>query len=125
MKMKLHEIELGSGQPEASRSFYQEVLNLNPVHHHEGLTVFDPGQKGLDFNTANHHPSGEVSFSFLTDVLGPVEDRLREMGIPFSGPADNHLGMICIRFKDPDGFNIVINCPTSKSPDWLRNQLDL
>jgi len=107
MKIRLHEIELGTSDVQRSKSFYQSVLDLEPQVEIEGLNVFDSGTAGLDLNTSNHFPQGIVAISFIVDDLGEIERKLNE------GPAPSHLGMNAIQFNDPDGYLIKINSPVS------------
>lgn len=120
MKIRLHEIEFGTSNPEKSKEFYQAALGLDLAADQDGLKVFRTGIQGLDFNTSTHFPANVVVTSFLTDNLQQVIDRLNLLGIHFIGPKDTHLGMRSIEFKDPDGYIIKVNAPTSSSPSWIR-----
>ena len=113
MKIRLHEIELGTSDVQRSKSFYQSVLDLEPQVEIEGLNVFDSGTAGLDLNTSNHFPQGIVAISFIVDDLGEIERKLKSAGISYEGPAPSHLGMNAIQFNDPDGYLIKINSPVS------------
>ena len=120
MKIRLHEIELGTADPKQSKEFYTSVLGLEASVNQEQLTVFDSGTGGLDFNTSTHLPGKAILTSFLTDDLENVIDRLNKMGVEFEGPKQSHLGMKCIEFRDPDGNAIRVNQPTDESPSWLK-----
>ena len=117
MKIRLHEIEFGSNGVEKTTAFYQTIFGLKPSVQQEGLTVFDAGLKGLDFNISNHLPQGTVAVSFLTNDLNEMERRLKEAGISYQGPSSSHLGMTCIEFKSPDGYIIKVNTPGPGSPE--------
>lgn len=120
MKIRLHEIELGTSEPEKSKQFYQSTLGLDLSVDQDGLKVFKTGIDGLDFNTSVHLPPKVVVASFITENLQEVIDRLNAMNIPFDGPKNSHLEMLSIEFKDPDGNIIKVNTPTSASPSWLK-----
>lgn len=116
---RLHEIELGSADPLASRHFYQTILRLQPAVVQDGLTVFGSGNEGVDFNTSNHLLSTQTVVSFLTNDLQAVMDRLVAEGVPFNGPTASHLGMHTVEFTDPDGNRVRVNEATADSPEWL------
>jgi catechol-2,3-dioxygenase len=120
MKIRLHEIELGTGTVEDSTRFFQSALGLNSTIKQEGLTVFDVGVKGLDFNLSNHLPPGNFILSFLTDNLEAVQEQLTKTGVSYDGPALSHLGMTSIQFKSPEGLTIKVNTPGQASPAWLK-----
>lgn len=120
MKLRLHEIELGSSNVADATTFFQTILGLRTNIQQEGLTVFDAGLKGLDFNVSDHLPQSAVAISFLTDDLAEMERRLKEAGIIYEGPSSSHLGMRSISFRSPDGYIIKINTPGPESPAWLQ-----
>ncbi len=120
MKIKLHEIEFGSADPEKSREFYHSILGLATNVDQPGLKVFNAGVSGLDFNMSTHFSPGKSMTSFLTDDLQTVMDRLSTEKIKFEGPHPSHLGMISIEFRDPDDNLIRINQATEDSPAWLK-----
>lgn len=109
MKIRLHEIELGSAAVQASKKFYGETLGLDLAVENDGLNVFQSGAANVDFNTSAHFPQGVVCISFLTDDLTGIEKRLVTAGISYEGPKLSHLGMTCIQFNDPDGYLVKIN----------------
>jgi dynactin complex subunit len=120
MKIRLHEIELGSASKSDSADLFQLLLGLKPKLAQDGLTVFDAGAEGLDFNVSNHVPAGVVAISFLTDDLAEVEKRLKEAAVAYEGPLASHLGMTTIRFRHPDGYIIQVNSRGNESPLWLQ-----
>jgi catechol 2,3-dioxygenase-like lactoylglutathione lyase family enzyme len=120
VKIRLHEIEYGSANPEKMKAFYGDLLGLETTVDQEGLKVFDTGIAGLDVNCSNHIVPPAVITSFITDDLPAIIGRLQQSGVPFEGPAPSHLGMTCIQFTNPDGFCIKVNTPTAASPPWLK-----
>jgi len=118
MRIRIHEIETGSKDPQASVSFFK-VLGLAPVIEQDGLTVFNSGQKGIDFNVSHHLPSGITRISFMTDDLKAMMQHLIDQQVLFEGPFESHLGMLSIQLQSPDGITIIINTPTDSSPSWL------
>ena len=120
MKLKLHEIELHTKDPEGSKRFYHEILGLGVNVDEKGLKVFDTGYGGIDFDTSVHFP-GEVSISFLVADVDEFVEKLRAKGIEVKEPGAAHLGMRAICLHDPDGYRIAIQCPTEASPDWLKD----
>ncbi len=120
VKIRLHEIEYGSGDPEKIKTFYSDLLGLETTVEQEGLKVFTTGISGMDFNCSTHIAPPAVVTSFITDDLSAIIGRLQQSGVPFEGPGPSHLGMMCIQFTNPDGFCIKVNTPTEASPPWLK-----
>ena len=120
MKTRLHEIELGSNDPNRSKLFYNNILELDSFVDKDELKVFNAGVPGLDFNISKHLPAKVMVISFLTDDLQKIMENLTENHVLFEGPEPSHLGMNCISFNDPDGYLVKINQPTSESPNWLK-----
>lgn len=120
MKLRLHEIELGTENVANTSNFFHAILGLNSSLKQDNLTVFDAGLQGLDFNVSNHLPSGNVMISFLTDDLAAVQEQLKKSNISFQGPTPSHLRMTSIQFNSPEGFLIKVNTAGPESPDWLK-----
>jgi predicted enzyme related to lactoylglutathione lyase len=116
MKLQLHEIELGSQDLTSGKSFYQDLLGLDLSVDQEHLKVFNPGLGKVDFNLSTHFPPQTIAISFLCDDLQEMMTRLQAGHISFEGPSKSHLGMICVTFKDPNGYIIKINEATEASP---------
>lgn len=119
MKIRIHEIELGSHDLSAANAFFK-LLGLQPAIEQDELTVFNSGQKGVDLNLSKHLPAGATQISFITDDLKTLMQHLTVHKIAFEGPYESHLGMLSIQFNSPDGIPILINTPTDSSPDWLQ-----
>ena len=85
----------------------------------EGLKVFDSGWPGIDVEVSTHYP-GKTSISFLVEDLDKFIAELKAKGVNVGAPYDTHLGMLAITLQDPDGHRIEIQCPTQKSPEWLK-----
>ena len=122
MKLRLHEVELYSKDPEASKKFYNETLGLKITVDQKGLKCFDSGWPGLDVDKSVHFP-GKTSLSFLVEDIDRYVEELRAKGLQLDDPDDSHLGMRAIALEDPDGVRIEIQMPTDKSPDWLRDMV--
>ena len=120
MKTRLHEIEFGSQDPNESKLFYNNILELDTFVDHDELKVFNAGVLGVDFNISKHLPAKAMVVSFLTDDLKKVMDNLNANSVRFDGPKPSHLGMTCISFNDPDGYKVKINQSTEESPTWLK-----
>lgn len=118
MKIRIHEIEMGSKDLSAANSFFK-MLGLQPVIEQNELTVFNSGQKGVDLNLSRHLSEGVAQISFITDDLKVLMQHLAAHKLEFEGPYESHLGMLSIKFKSPDGIPIVVNTPTDSSPHWL------
>jgi catechol 2,3-dioxygenase-like lactoylglutathione lyase family enzyme len=120
MRIKLHEIELNTKDPAASRSFYAETLGLQlKLQEKKGLNVFDAGLPGFDFDTSGHRP-GKTIVSFVTDDLPGFVSSLRQKGLMIEGPEPSHLGMMAVHLEDPDGHIVRIHGLTHESPAWLK-----
>ena len=122
MKIKLHEIELNSAKPEASKEFYANLLGLPLNVDEDGLKCFGSGWPGLDVDASVHFP-GKVSISFLVDDIDAYATILREKGIEVDDPEDSHLGIRAFSLEDPDGHRVEIQSPTDKSPEWLKDMI--
>ena len=122
MKIKLHEIELNSAKPEASKEFYANLLGLHLKVDEDGLKCFGSGWPGLDVDASVHFP-GKVSISFLVDDIDAYATILREKGIEVDDPEDSHLGIRAFSLEDPDGHRVEIQSPTDKSPEWLKDMM--
>jgi catechol 2,3-dioxygenase-like lactoylglutathione lyase family enzyme len=123
MKFRLHELELFSKDPMASRRFYGETLGLKlNLTLHAGLNVFDAGIPGVDFDTSVHRP-GKTTVSFITDDLDGFVDGLRKRGVAVPDPEPAHLRLRCIALEDPDGNAVFIQGMTAETPKWLRDQM--
>ena len=122
MKIILHEIELYSREPEASKKFYTELLGLDVNVDNEGLKCYETGWAGLDFNKSIHFP-GKMSISFLVEDIDQFVKELRNNGVEVDDPVTSHLGMRAIVLTDPDGTRVEIQTPTDSSPNWLKNML--
>lgn len=122
MKIKLHEIELNSAKPEASKEFYGNLLGLPVNVDEDGLKCFASGWPGLDVNASLHFP-GKTSISFLVDDIDAYVAMLREKGLEVKDPEDSHLGMRAFSLEDPAGYRVEIQSPTEKSPGWLKEMI--
>lgn len=118
MKIRIHEIEMGSSDLSQTVSFFK-MMGLTSALEQDHLTVFKSGQTALDLNVSHHLPAGNVQISFITDDLKEMMQQFKEHQIVFEGPYESHLGMLSIRLQSPDGISIVINTPTDSSPSWL------
>jgi len=119
MKIRLHEMELGTEDVQQRTSLLQSILGLQPKLEQQALTVLDAGLPGFDLNVSTHFPAGAIALRFLTDDLPAVEERLKAAAIPYEGPQPSHLGMQCLVFRLASGCVIHINTPGSDSPAWL------
>jgi hypothetical protein len=118
MKIRIHEIEMGSNDLSTAASFFK-MLGLQSMIEQNELTVFNSGQKGIDLNVSKHLSPGITQISFITDDLKAMMQQLTAYQILFEGPYESHLGMLAIRLQSPDGIAIVVNTPTDSSPLWL------
>ncbi len=120
MRIRLHEIEMGTTEPNQTAGFFSSVLGLPVKLQENKLTVFDSGTAGLDFNVSDHLLAGAVRISFLTDDLQHFIQALEKQRLKFEGPYESHLGMLAIRFMAPNGIEVVVNTTTDSSPAWLK-----
>lgn len=110
--MRLHEIELFTGNPKASREFYQNALGLklDEGSSKDGLNIFDVGLPGVDFNTSVHKSKGAgIGLSFIVEDLAPMIAKFRDRKIAFTAPKKDHTGMPTICVRDPDGNPVVLH----------------
>jgi predicted enzyme related to lactoylglutathione lyase len=122
MKIVLHEIELHSVNPEASKSFYSDIIGLPANIDIEGLKCYDAGWPGVEVNKSTHY-SGRTSISFLVDDIQEFVESARNAGYDIDDPTPSHLEMIATHLIDPDGIRIEIQQPTDSSPEWLKAML--
>ena len=120
MKIRLHEVEFGSADVQQSSALFQSLLGLQSKLTQPELTVLDTGISGFDLNISSHFPAGVVAFSFLTNNLEEVEQRLKRAQISYQGPLPSHLGMRAITYIHADGYVIRINTHGEASPEWLK-----
>ncbi|NOT74054.1 MAG: VOC family protein [Cyclobacteriaceae bacterium] len=121
MKLRLHEIEYGSGDVAESKSFYSNVLGLETSVDQPALKVYRTNVNAMDLNFSEHIPKGVISISFLTNDLDIATKELTRKKATFTGPEKSHLGMMSITLHDPNGIVVKINTPTSASPQWLKD----
>jgi catechol 2,3-dioxygenase-like lactoylglutathione lyase family enzyme len=123
MKIKLHEIELGVSNPNASKEFYRSLPGMSMSVDQPALKVFHTGIPQLDLNFSTHLGQGEVMLSFICDDLEAAMELLKNKNISFEGPVSSHLGMRSISFRDPGGYKVKINQASADSPAWLTDLL--
>ncbi len=123
MKIKLHEIELGVSNPNASKEFYRSLPGMSMSVDQPALKVFHTGIPQLDLNFSTHLGQGEVMLSFICDDLEEAIALLSGKNIAYEGPVSSHLGMRSITFKDPGGYKVKINQASADSPAWLQELL--
>jgi catechol 2,3-dioxygenase-like lactoylglutathione lyase family enzyme len=123
MKLRLHEIELNSKNPEACKRFYADLLGIPVNVDQKGLRCFDSGRPGLDIDTSVQFP-GKVSISFLVEHIDQLVEELGEKGLHVDEPTDSHLGMRTTALEDPDGNRVKIQPPIRRSPNWLRKMIE-
>lgn len=119
MKIRLHEVELFSKDPLASRAFYQNVIGLGMNHSEDGLNVFDTGWAGVDFDTSRHTP-GQQRIGFVVDSLEAFQASLAGKNVKVEGPMASHLGMRILRLEDPDGNIVEVQELSRATPGFLR-----
>jgi catechol 2,3-dioxygenase-like lactoylglutathione lyase family enzyme len=119
MKIKLHEVELFSQDPQASRAFYANVIGLDLNHSEDGLNVFDTGWAGVDFDTSRHMP-GKQRLGFVVESLEAFRASLAGKQVKVEGPMASHLGMRILRLEDPDGNIVEVQELSTETPGFLR-----
>ena len=112
MKIKLHHVNLCSGNVPAMNEFYRGVLDMEPESSLEANRDLGGGYAGKvaflsDGATQFHLAEKDLGVGFRTDDIATVKQRLKEKGIPFSDfGAWAMKGWEQVFFYDPDG-NII------------------
>ena len=119
MRIRLHEVELFSKDPAASRAFYKDILGVGMTHQEDGLNVFDSGWPGVDFDTSRHLP-GKTRIGFVVDDLQAFLESLQGKNVKVEGPMDSHLGMRIVRLHDPDGHIVEVQEFSEGTPPPVR-----
>lgn len=105
MRLRLMEIELFTGDSEASKRFYGEALGLETYVDEQGLKVFGSGVRDLGLIKSPHFP-GQISMSFFSDDIQACMEELTEKGVEIVGRYGDPVAAIVLR--DPDGCRIEI-----------------
>ena len=80
MQLRLFEVELNTGNAEASQQFYGEQLGLQTYVDEDGFKVFSSGVPDLDFIKSPHFP-GRISISFFAEDIQACIDELNGKGV--------------------------------------------
>ena len=123
MRIRLHEVELFSKDPVASRAFYKDILGVGLNHHEDGLNVFDSGWPGIDLDTSKHHP-GNTRIGFVVDDLKAFLESIKGKDVKVEGPMDSHLGMRIVRLTDPDGHIVEVQEFSEGTPPPVRQAFE-
>jgi predicted enzyme related to lactoylglutathione lyase len=105
MQLRLLEIELNTGNPEASKHCYGEQLGLQTYVDEDGLKVFSSGIPDLDFMKSPHFP-GKVSISFYAQDIQACIDELNSKGVEIVEQFGDPVSAIVL--QDPDGCRVEI-----------------
>ena len=105
MHLRIIEIELNTNDPEASKRFYSEQLDLETFVDDDGLKVFGTGIPDLELIKSKHFP-GKVSISFFAEDIQECINELSAKGVEILERYGDPVSAIVI--QDPDGCRIEI-----------------
>ena len=105
MQLRLFEVELNTGNAEASQQFYGEQLGLQTYVDEDGFKVFSSGVPDLDFIKSPHFP-GRISISFFAEDIQACIDELNGKGVEIVEQFGDPVSAIVL--QDPDGCRVEI-----------------
>jgi catechol 2,3-dioxygenase-like lactoylglutathione lyase family enzyme len=113
---RIFAINLTVGDLERSKTFYQEVFGLLPLHEEADEALFrftdtfvmlrhDPAHRAMAGDVLSLAQKGAGQFAIVVDDVDAVSAELKERGVTLiSGPADRDWGMRTVTFADPGGY---------------------
>ncbi len=108
-----------SSEPEALRAFLRDKLRLPYTDVGEGWLIFDMPEADMGCHPADadHAPSGTHQISFYCDNVEQTVRELKERGVEFAGPVEDHGYGLVTHFKMPGGVTVQLYQPryTKKS----------
>lgn len=109
-----------TSQPEATRAFFRDTLNLPYTDVGEGWLIFDLPEADHGFHPAEDRDgarTGTPHISFYCDNIETTMAALRERGVEFTGPVEDHGYGLVTFFKAPGDFAIQLYEPRyAKNP---------
>ena len=108
-----HEIVIQTGNIDACRYFYREILQLGEVvtdsNHYVMFQLTEHTALVLENCSAKYleHASGAVHFAFECDNVPALAERLKKDAVALSDPFER-MGRTCYRGCDPDGNAFIV-----------------
>lgn len=101
-----------SSQPAELRAFLRDKLGFQGVDIGDGWLIFDLPEADMGCHPAEDHaPSGTHNISFYCDDIEQTVAELKEKGVEFKGPVEDHgFGYVAL-FKMPGDFYVQLYQP--------------
>lgn len=96
------------------RDFLRDKLNLNATDVGDGWLIFDLPEADMGCHpadAADGAPSGLKDISFYCDDIEQTVKELKEKGVTFTGPVEDHGYGWVTRFNVPGNFSIQLYQP--------------
>jgi len=103
-----------TSQPEAIRAFFRDKLSFPFTDVGEGWLIFDLPEADQGFHPAEDRDgarTGTPSISFYCDNIETTMAELRQRGVEFTGPVEDHGYGLVTFFKVPGDFAIQLYQP--------------
>ena len=97
----------------ADRAFLRDVLRFTHVDVGDGWLIFDLAEADLGVHPADHDgpPSGTADVSFYCDDIETTVRDLKERGVEFTHPIEDHGYGLVTFFNAPGDFSIQLFQP--------------
>jgi catechol 2,3-dioxygenase-like lactoylglutathione lyase family enzyme len=104
-----------SSDAAGTRAFLRDKLGLKATDIGEGWLIFDVPEADMGVHPSESHghvvPSGEQSISFYCDNIETTVAELKQKGVEFTGPVENHGYGLVTFMKAPGNFTIQLYQP--------------
>ena len=101
-----------SSEPEKLRAFLRDKLGLEGFDVGEGWLIFDAPEADLGCHAADPEtPSGTHDISFYCDDIEATVADLKNRGVEFTMPIEDHGYGLVTRFAVPGGFDVQLYQP--------------
>jgi hypothetical protein len=102
-----------SSEADALRRFLRDTLKLPATDVGEGWLIFDPpaADLGVHPTDAGGPPSGAAEVSFWCDDIEATVRELRDRGVQFTRPVEDHGYGLVTYFKVPGAFTVQLYQP--------------
>ena len=103
-----------TSEPDALRAFLRDTLGLAATDVGEGWLIFDLPEAEMGCHPAdpaNGAPSGTQHISFYCDDLEKTVAELKQKGVVFTSPIEDHGYGLVTHFQAPGNFAIQLYQP--------------
>ena len=106
-----------SSEPEKLRTFLRDTIGLPATDIGDGWLIFDLPEADMGVHPADeteHGRSGAQSISFYCDDVEATMRELKEKGVEFTAPVEDHGYGLVTYFKAPGEFVVQLYQPRYK-----------